>query len=219
MSEFKEKLKYLLNHKDNKDEIIFNSSLRKIHTKIRRENSANYIKLNLNNKSNHFKERSNSNKYEFKFKKSKSNNNIFQIIKYLGLDDIHKNKKKNFKSKKIFTINSYKSISLHSKRIKYNDSKPGKYPFQTYINNIGINSNLIPSKTIIHSNLYNYKENIFQSPINKSIINKTTIKQNSFRIGIKPNSDFNYSNFKNTSKNNSIRHILLNNKNKNFNLL
>lgn len=233
MSEFKQKLKHLLSPKDNNDK-IFNNSLSKIHKRIKRENSTKLLHPKLNIKSYYSKyyyiinnstnknelnnniEKRNLNKFSLlKLRKSKSTNNLINIMRSFSINDIHTNDNKiayNFNS-----INKFKS-SNHIKRFNYNINNKINYfepimnnPYKTFINNKTIKNDIYSTDSIINNNLFSFKETINRSniKINSTIIYKNNNLKNTFRI----RNNYENNNKKyitNIPKSNFIRYNLLN---------
>ena len=193
MSEFKEKLKHLLNQKDYKNDNIFNRSLLKIHKKIKRENSSKsfYSNINLSNyNQNLTKNNLNLDNYSYKnIKKCKSTNNLISYMRSFSLYDIHYNNKNN-RLKKYDNFKRY-NYTYKSKNYKNKIDRKTEYinsiinnPFKIYINNIN-NSN-----SYNQNNIKKYKENISFNNINKNSLYKKDIK-NCFRYGNKMNYNHN----------------------------
>ena len=203
MSEFKKKLKKLLKDKNINNDIIFNRSLLKIHKKIKRENSTKLLNTNLNIK-NIYKnnsERNSLNKYSFeKLKRSKSTNNLINIMRSFSIHDIHSN---NYKNKKNYNYNNiYNNKRLNyelNNKINYVGSILN-YQFINYMNNIKRKKSSINSNSVINSYFCNRKESICPNNGNKtSIYNKNYIN-NSFRTGNKFNNNKNKKYLINNSK-------------------
>ena len=204
MSEFKEKLKHLLNQKEQKYDIIFNSSLLKINKKIKRENSTklflsniNFSKCSKNLTKNNF----NLNIYSFKdIKKCKSTTNLLTIMRSFSLYDIHYSNNNQLKKYDNFKRNSY---SYRIKNYKSKIDRKNKYinsainnPFKIYMNNIKEHNNIINKSSNNQNNIINYKENMSLNNINKNMFYKKDIK-NCFRRGNKMNYNHNTSFLKN----------------------
>ncbi len=197
MSEFKEKLKNLLNQKDNKNDLMFNNHLLKIYKKIKRENSTKSFHSNINRakytnncETNNL---NNLNNYLFKkIKKCKSSNNLLNIMGLFSIYDIHSIHNSSKKPKKYDNCN--KNSYIFNRKLKYKiepkttyiDSK-GQNPYKMYMNNTKLHKNIINTNSFIQNSLDNYKENKrFNSPNNKYIIYKKNIN-NFFRTGNKMN--------------------------------
>ena len=178
MSEFKEKLKNLLNQKDNKNDLMFNNHLLKIYKKIKRENSTKSFHSNINRakytnncETNNL---NNLNNYLFKkIKKCKSSNNLLNIMSLFSIYDIHSIHNSSKKPKKYDNCN--KNSYIFNRKLKYKiepkttyiDSK-GQNPYKMYMNNTKLHKNIINTNSFIQNSLDNYKENKrFNSPNKK----------------------------------------------------
>ena len=213
MSEFKQKLRFLLNRKYTNDEILFNASLLKIHKKIKRQNSSKLFIPSFiqkrENKSN--LEKSNLKKYTFgKIKKSNPSNNYQNIINSFSFHDFHLNNNKHKKNNKLFTnIHDNKKENYElNKKICYFGSNIKNY-FGIYMNRIKKENGKYLSNKIIYDTFSKYKENIYRNNADKTTIHKKNDIQNYFRTGNK--FFYNYNRHKSFLLKHSIKNILLDN--------
>ena len=156
MSEFKQKLKYLLNDKEINNDITFNKSLLKIYKKIKRENNTKSINKK-NNKNNIIFEnflKNNINKYSLdKIKRSKSTNSLANVMRSFSINDIHINK-------------NIKNYNLY-----YIKNTNNKYNINNYYNTERVNSNLNHKMNYVNSLFKNYKINTNNYKRNNNILN------------------------------------------------
>ena len=156
MSEFKQKLKYLLNDKEINNDITFNKSLLKIYKKIKRENNTKSInkKINKNNITLENFLKNNINKYSLdKIKRSKSTNSLANVMRSFSIYDIHINK-------------NIKNYNLY-----YIKNTNNKYNINNYYNTERINSNLNHKMNYVNSLFKNYKINTNNYKRNNNILN------------------------------------------------
>ena len=186
MSEFRQKLEYLLNPK-NSNEKIFNNLLSKIHKRIKSENIAKLIhpETNKKNKSyypkhNHinttskikkklnlFIDKKAINKFSLQeLKKSKSAKNIANIMRSFSINDIHENSENGLEKNYNF-INRFKSAN-HIKMKNYSsnnnlnflDKMMNSNPYRTFINNIKTQKSTNKMDSLICNTFFSYRENV-----------------------------------------------------------
>jgi hypothetical protein len=234
MSEFRQKLEYLLNPK-NSNEKIFNNLLSKIHKRIKSENIAknksyypnnNHINTTSKNKKkvNFFNDKKIINKSSLQqLKKSKSTKNIANIMRSFSINDIHE-KNENDLGKKYNFINRFKSAN-HIKMKNYSlnnnlnflDRMMNSNPYRTFINNIKTKKGKNKTDSLICNTFFSYRENV--NPNNNlsnnnskfskmNVINKALFNKNK-----NPKNIFRINNIftVNISKSNFNRYNLLNN--------
>ncbi len=207
MSEFRQKLKYLLDPK-NSNERIFNNLFSKLHKRIKSENIAKLIHITIDrdskspySKHNHINTTSKSKKkVSFidkkiistntfqNIKKSKSTRNLLNIMRTLSINDIHENE--NDIEKEYNFINRFKSAN-HIKMKKYNLNKNLKYidkimnnnPYRNFINNLKTKKNKNKMDSSIYNTFFSYRENI--NPNNNLNINLKGNNYSTIRINKK----------------------------------
>ena len=156
MSEFKQKLKYLLNDKEINNDITFNKSLLKIYKKIKRENNTKSINKKINKNNIIFENflKNNINKYSLdKIKRSKSTNSLANVMRSFSINDIHINK-------------NIKNYNLY-----YIKNTNNKYNINNYYNTERVNSNLNNKMNYVNSLFKNYKINTNNYKRNNNILN------------------------------------------------
>ena len=156
MSEFKQKLKYLLNDKEINNDITFNKSLLKIYKKIKRENNTKSINKKINKNNIIFENflKNNINKYSLdKIKRSKSTNSLANVMRSFSINDIHINK-------------NIKNYNLY-----YIKNTNNKYNINNYYNTERVNSNLNHKMNYVNSLFKNYKINTNNYKRNNNILN------------------------------------------------
>ena len=156
MSEFKQKLKYLLNDKEINNDITFNKSLLKIYKKIKRENNTKSINKKINKNNIIFENflKNNINKYSLdKIKRSKSTNSLANVMRSFSIYDIHINK-------------NIKNYNLY-----YIKNTNNKYNINNYYNTERVNSNLNHKMNYVNSLFKNYKINTNNYKRNNNILN------------------------------------------------
>jgi hypothetical protein len=186
MSEFKQKLKYLLSPK-NSNEKIFNNLLSKVHKRIKTENIAKLIhpETDKKNKSycpkhNHinttskikkklnlFIDKKAINKFSLQeLKKSKSAKNIANIMRSFSINDIHEKNEIDLEKNYNF-INRFKSAN-HIKNKNYSlnnnlnflDKMMNSNPYRTFINNIKTQKSKNKMDSLICNTFFSYRENV-----------------------------------------------------------
>ena len=156
MSEFKQKLKYLLNDKEINNDITFNKSLLKIYKKIKRENNTKSINKKINKNNIIFENflKNNINKHSSdKIKRSKSTNSLANVMRSFSIYDIHINK-------------NIKNYNLY-----YIKNTNNKYNINNYYNTERVNSNLNHKMNYVNSLFKNYKINTNNYKRNNNILN------------------------------------------------
>ena len=186
MSEFKQKLKYLLNPK-NSNEKIFNNLLSKVHKRIKSEKIAklihpetdkknksyypnhNHINTNskIRKKVNLFIDKKTINKFSLQeLKKSKSAKNISNIMRTFSIKDIHENSEDGLEKNYNF-INRFKSAN-HFKMKNYSlnnnlnflDKMMNNNPYRKFINNIKTQKSKNKTDSLICNTFFSYRENV-----------------------------------------------------------